>query len=331
MLGSAPAPGSSSIHPSIYCAEGTPRRPGGVRGERRGDETKCDGVGMRCKKHPYQVGGGGVCATCLRDRLIALEAAQNGDASSSPPPPAAAPAFPRSVSPYVSRRKSDTSGGGGALRHHPSLLFFRTPQVGPAYGGGALEEGDIGYEYKRRRAGKFSVLATLFGHHHGHRSEETRQEGAKERKKHSWFAAIMPRRRKKQAAPASITSPRSAPPRRSCRVVSNRGLSPERDSHGSGDESSSPAADPPWRPSPSPMRRTRCRRRQTNSMPSGFAVCLSPLVRPIPGRRPVQPPDPGAFSSELRPPPPPPLHSSLSSASVTRCRSRKLADGGRFR
>lgn len=291
---------------------------------------------MRCKRHPNQAGGG-VCATCLRDRLLALEATQSGDASppgpaqaqAQAPPPEPPPAFPRSVSPYVSRRKSDTSGGGGALRHHPSLLFFRTPQVGPAYGGGALEEGDIGYEYKRRRAGKFSVLATLFGHHHGHRSEETRQEGAKERKKHSWFAAIMPRRRKKQAAPASITSPRSAPPRRSCRVVSNRGLSPERDSHGSGDESSSPAADPPWRPSPSPMRRTRCRRRQTNSMPSGFAVCLSPLVRPSPGRRRhVQPPDPGSFSSEFRPSP---LHSLSSAASVTRCRSRKLADVGRFR
>jgi len=307
---------------------------------------------MRCKKHPYQAGGG-VCATCLRDRLLALEAAQNGDASPPPPAPAPVPAqappvppeplaFPRSVSPYVSRRKSDTSG---ALRHHPSLLFFRTPQVGPAYGG-ALEEGDIAYEYEKRRARKFSVLATLFGHHHHHhRSEEKhhhqQEGGAKERKKHfSWFAGIIPRRRKKQqaAAPAaSATSPQSAPPRRSscrARAVSNRGLSPERDSHGgSGDESSSSpaAADTPWRPSPSPMRRTPCQRRQTNSMPSGFVVCLSPLVRPSPGRRhrpPVQPPDPGSFSCELRPSP---LHSLSSAASVTRCRSRKLADGGRFR
>lgn len=308
------------------------------------------GKGMRCKKHPYQAGGG-VCATCLRDRLLALEAAQNGDDASPPPPaPACAQAppvppeplaFPRSVSPYVSRRKSDTSG---ALRHHPSLLFFRTPQVGPAYGGGGvLEEGDIAYEYEKRRARKFSVLATLFGHHHHHHrsAEEKHQQeaGAKERKKRSWFAGIIPRRRKKQAAaaaPASVTSPQSAPPRRSscrARAVTNRGLSPERDSHGgSGDESSSsPAADPPWRPSPSPMRRTPCRRRQTNSMPSGFAVCLSPLVRPSPGRRHrpgVQPPDPGSFSCELRPSP---LHKLSSAASVTRCRSRKLADGGRFR
>jgi len=292
-------------------------------------------MGMRCKKHPFQAGGGGVCATCLRDRLLVLAAERNGSSSPPPraqaqaqPPPAPEPAaFPRSVSPYLSRRKSDASGAGGALRHHPSLLFFRTPQVGPAYGGsGALEEGDIGYEYEKRRAGKFSVLATPFGHHHRSEVEDKRRGRARERKKYSWLVGIIPRRRKKAAS----SSPPSAPPRRSCRVVSNRGLSPERDSHGSGEESSSPAADPPWRPSPSPMRKTPCRRRQTNSMPSGFAVCLSPLVRPSPGRRhrPVQPPDPGAFSSELRSSP---LHNLSSVASVTRCRSRKLADGGRFR
>ena len=139
-------------------------------------------MGMRCKKHPFQAGGGGVCATCLRDRLLVLAAERNG-ASSPParaqaqPPPAPEPAaFPRSVSPYLSRRKSDASGAGGALRHHPSLLFFRTPQVGPAYGGsGALEEGDIGYEYEKRRAGKFSVLATLFGHHHRSEVEDKRR------------------------------------------------------------------------------------------------------------------------------------------------------------
>jgi hypothetical protein len=285
-------------------------------------------MGMRCKAHPFQAAAG-VCGTCLRDRLVVLAAAQNGDSSPPAhhvPPPAPGPAaFPRSVSPYVARRKSDASGG--ALRSHPSLLFFRTPQVGPA--ACAIEEGDIGYEYEKRRAGKFSVLATLFGHHH-RRSVD--KGGAEERKKHSWFAGIIPRRRKKQApeATAAALPPSSPPPRLLCRVVSNRGLSPERDGHGSGDESSSLAAEPPWRPSPSPMRKTSGRRRQVNSMPSGFAVCLSPLVRPSPGRRHrgVQPPDPCSFSCELRPSP---LHNLSSAASITRCRSKKLADGGRFR
>ncbi|CAM0944797.1 unnamed protein product [Alopecurus aequalis] len=287
-------------------------------------------MGMRCKRHAFQAGGG-VCATCLRDRLLVLAAAQN-DASSPPAPPThpstappaveTAPAFPRSVSPYVSRRKSDSSGG--ALRKHPTLLFFRTPQVGPAFGGSAaLQEGDIGYE--KPRGGKFSVLSTLFGnHHHHHRAEDK----DKERKNRSWLAGIIPRRRKKQAQ-ADAALPSSPPPRRSCRVVSNRGLSPERGSQGSGEESSSPA-DPPWRPSPSPMRKIPCRRRQTNGMPSGLAFCLSPLVRPSPGRRhrAAQPPDSSTFSCELRPSP---LHSLSSAASVPRCRSRKLADGGRFR
>jgi hypothetical protein len=266
-------------------------------------------MAMRCKAHPFQPGGG-VCATCLRDRLVLLAAAQNGD--SSPPP-----AFPRSVSPYVARRKSDASGG--ALRSHPNLLFFRTPQVGPA--AGAIGEGDIGYEYEKRRAGKFSVLAALFGHHHHHRSVD--RGGAEERKKHSWFAGIIPRRRKKQAPEATTAVLPPSPPRRLCRVVSNRGLSPERDGHGSGDESSSLAAERPWRPSPSPMRKASGGRRQVNSMPSGFAVCLSPLVRPSPGRR-----DPCSFSCELRPPP---LHNLSSAPSITRCRSKKLADVGRFR
>jgi hypothetical protein len=245
-------------------------------------------MAMRCKAHPFQPGGG-VCATCLRDRLVVLAAAQNGD--SSPPP-----AFPRSVSPYVARRKSDASAG-------------------------AIGEGDIGYEYEKRRAGKFSVLAALFGHHHHHRSVD--RGGAEERKKHSWFAGIIPRRRKKQAPEATTAALPPSPPRRLCRVVSNRGLSPERDGHGSGDESSSLAAERPWRPSPSPMRKASGGRRQVNSMPSGFAVCLSPLVRPSPGRR-----DPCSFSCELRPPP---LHNLSSAPSISRCRSKKLADVGRFR
>ncbi|XP_047068087.1 serine/arginine repetitive matrix protein 1-like [Lolium rigidum] len=280
-------------------------------------------MGMRCKRHPFQAGGG-VCATCLRDRLLVLAAAQNDASSPAPspapaPPPPAAPAFPRSVSPYVSRRKSDSSSA--ALRsHHPSLLFFRTPQVGPS---APLEEGDIGYH--KRRAGKFSVLSTLFGnhHHHHHRSDEDKAKDPN--KNRSWLAGIIPRRRKKQPA-----LPPSPPPRRSCRAVSNRGLSPERGSSGD-DESSSPSGgdpDPPWRPTPSPMRKTPCRRRQTSGgMPSGLAVCLSPLVRPSPGRRrraAPQPPD--TFSAELRPSP---LHAAA--ASVPRCRSRKLADGARFR
>ncbi|KAL5214479.1 hypothetical protein ABZP36_003631 [Zizania latifolia] len=284
---------------------------------------------MKCKRHPYE-GGVGVCAPCLRDRLLRLAAAQN-EASSLPPPlplplPEPVPVFPRSVSPYVCRRKSDASG---AWRRPPGFLFFRTPQVGPAYGGGAgFEEGDIEFEI-RRRSSKFSVFASLFGSHRHHGSED--KDGGKERKQRSWLAGIMPRILRKKAtssAPASAPSP----PRRSSHVMCNRGLSPVSYANEGGEESSSPA-ESPWRPSLSPMRKTPCRRRPggAGASVSGFAVCISPLVRPSPARHHRgggQPPEVPAFSGELRPSP---LHRLSSGTSLHHCRSWKLADGGRFR
>ncbi|OEL14751.1 hypothetical protein BAE44_0024230 [Dichanthelium oligosanthes] len=292
-------------------------------------------MAMRCARHPYEGGGAGVCAPCLRDRLLALAAAQN-EASSlplpQPPPPPPEPepdlVFPRSVSPYVSRRKSDASG---AARGRPpgGLLFFRTPQVGPSYGGGAgFEEGDIGF--RRRRSGRFSVLAALFGH----RSEEKEGGGGGKERRHrsSLFAGIVPRSRRKKE-PVAASPPPPSPPRRSWRGISDRGLSPVRYAGGDGEESASPA-ESPWLPSPSPMRKTPCRRRLglgsagAGAGVSGFAVCISPLVRPGLGRllRGGHPPD--AVSGELRPSP---LHPLTSSASLHHCRSWKLADGGRFR
>ncbi|XP_062184933.1 uncharacterized protein LOC133888634 [Phragmites australis] len=275
---------------------------------------------MMCGRHPYE-GVVGVCAPCLRDRLLALAAAQN-EAASLPPPPPLQPEpepellFPRSVSPYVCRRNSDASGARG---RPPGLLFFRTPQVGPAYGGGAgFEEGDIGFQ--RRRSGRLSVLAALFGGHQSHRSD------SEEKWKHrSWLAGIMPRGRLKK-------EPETAPPRRSCRAISNRGLSPVRYADGDSEESTSPA-ESPWLPSPSPMRKTPGRRRPGGAVSgvSGFAVCISPLARPSPGRhhRGGHPPDaPAAIPCELRPPP---LRQLTSGTSLPHCRSWKLADGGRFR
>ncbi|XP_004978193.1 uncharacterized protein LOC101778608 [Setaria italica] len=157
--------------------------------------------------------------------------------------------------------------------------------------------------------------------------------GAKERThcRSSWLSGIV--RRKKDPATAS---PPLSPPRRSWRGVSNRGLSPVRyaDGDGDGEESTSPAAESPWLPSPSPMRKTPCRRRLglggagVGAGVSGFAVCISPLVRPGLGRHPRGGHPPDAVSTELRPSP---LHPLTSSASLHHCRSWKLADGGRFR
>uniref|UniRef100_A0A0A9CYB5 Uncharacterized protein n=1 Tax=Arundo donax TaxID=35708 RepID=A0A0A9CYB5_ARUDO len=286
---------------------------------------------MRCGRHPYE-GGVGVCGPCLRDRLLALAAAQN-EASSlplPPPPPEPEPelVFPRSVSPYVCRRESDASGAP------PRLLFFRTPQVGPAYsggGGGAGFEGDIGF--RRRRSGRFSVLAALFGGDRTHRSDSEDKSGGTGTKHRSWLAGIMPRGRRKKGLDPETASPQS-PPRRSCRTISNRGLSPVSYADEAAEESTSPA-ESPWLPSPSPMRRTPCRRLLggAGAGVSGFAVCISPLVRPSPSRhhRGGHPPDAvaaAAVSSELRPSP---LHRLTSGTSLHHCSSWKLADGGRFR
>ncbi|GAB4862014.1 hypothetical protein Ancab_037268 [Ancistrocladus abbreviatus] len=113
---------------------------------------------MRCKEHSFDLSSSvGVCAYCLRERLLSLIAAQaqaqeqaqaEGHRSkpqlqvledrrkSDPqlPPPLI---FPRSVSPYISRRKSDTTTDwithAGHHYHRPNSdqLFFSTPQVGP--------------------------------------------------------------------------------------------------------------------------------------------------------------------------------------------------------
>lgn len=280
---------------------------------------------MRCKRHPFECGPG-VCASCLRDRLLALAAALN-EASSLPPPTPLEPVplFPRSVSPYVCPRKSDASRPWS--RQPSSRLFFRTPQVEPAYGGGpGFEEGDIGFQIKRRRRGKLSALAALFGHHHG---SEGKGGVDRERKHGSWLAGIMPRGRRKKE-PTVTASPLSPRRRGSSRAISNRGLSPVRWSYEESEESSS-VADSPWRPSP--MRKTPFHRLmggRAGAGVSGFAVCISPLVRPTPGRhhRGGHPPDAPALSGELRPSP---LHQPSSGSSLHHCRSWKLADGGRFR
>ncbi|SPT19894.1 unnamed protein product [Triticum aestivum] len=283
---------------------------------------------MRCRTHPYE-SAVGVCAACLRGRLLALAAAQNQAPSlpPPPPPPEPVPLFPRSVSPYVCPRKSDAASGPGPWRHPSSRLFFRTPQVGPGTG---FEEGDIGFQIRRRRSSKLSALAALFGGHRQHQhdgSEEKGADGGKERKHGSWLAGIMPRARGRRKEEPPTESPRP-PRRRSSRVISNRGLSPVRCSY-EGSEEGGSVADSPWRPSP--MRKTPCRRLLggAGAGVSGFAVCISPLVRPSPARNHHRgPPDAPALSGELRPSP---LHQPSAGSSLHHCRSWKLADGGRFR
>lgn len=110
---------------------------------------------MRCKKHLTDCSSAvGVCATCLRERLHILIQTQSnhqtsqvllvrpqleGDHEIQPQI-----VFPRSVSPYVSRRKTAA---------HLQRLYS-TPQIGP--------NGIIITDDKKSSAGKFSIFSNLF-------------------------------------------------------------------------------------------------------------------------------------------------------------------------
>ncbi|KAL6642659.1 hypothetical protein ACP70R_020840 [Stipagrostis hirtigluma subsp. patula] len=310
-------------------------RGGGGSGEVVKDERE----EMRCKLHPY-ANAVGVCAPCLRDRLLALAAerdaaasgaSSDGGASSScgSSPPHALPArraaggprgFPRSVSPYAAHRRSDACAyyaASSGSAHQPNLLFFRTPQVGPAAAASAVRADDPPAEDQshRKAARRRSFLAAIFG---GGGGRHGREEAAKKdppRRSTSWLSAIV-RRKRRPDLPAAAASLPSAP-------------APDEEPESPGGSSNSGW----WLPSPSPARQHRRRHgggagASGGDGISGFAVWLSPLVRPSSagGRRRCQAPDPSSLGDSHR------RHASAGgAASFGRNTSRKLADIGRFR
>lgn len=299
---------------------------------------------MKCKNHPYELGVG-VCASCLRERLLALIASQNvvpadhhrrlPESPPQPPPPLV---FPRSVSPYASHRRSLGADASAACGRHYNHRFFSTPQVGPSFdaaNGGCGGDVDDG---RRRRSGRFSVFSILFRHH---RSEEAESDlrsskgSSKSSGSDSWFSALIRRRRKKKSRSFTAAGEEEAPGRsRPSWRASDRGMSPVMDdeaedcSSGYSTESSSG-----WR-RPTP---TRMMRFSTSAYDhhggragvSGFAVCLSPLMRVHPNGRRRQLTEAG-ISSELRGAAKDHhrrrgLHGSAGGASLGPNRSRELA------
>ncbi|VAH18045.1 unnamed protein product [Triticum turgidum subsp. durum] len=264
---------------------------------------------MRCKLHPY-ANALGVCAPCLRDRLLVLAA----DRGSSPTRGRAASPF--AAAPAQQHRRSDAcayTSSRHSHSHRPELLFFSTPQVGPATRAADDEprETERKKSFQRRR----SFLATLFGGgRRGSREEESESKKDPPRRSTSWLSAIVRRKRRPDASSSS-----SLP-----RPVDEEPESPGGSMSGSW-----------WFPSPSPARHHHHPQRRSRPSGSGasgdgisgFAVCLSPLVRPSTGgRRRCQQPDPSTLGESHR------RHLSASSAaSFGRNTSRKLADMGRFR
>ncbi|KAB2068905.1 hypothetical protein E1A91_A08G065600v1 [Gossypium mustelinum] len=306
---------------------------------------------MRCKKHLADLSSGvGVCATCLRERLLELIAAQAQaqaqaqqaqlarfaieDGLKHDPPPLI---FPRSVSPYVSRRKSDDNS---ATWIH-NQRFYSTPQVGPTYSTTSTSYFEATRSFKKKN--RFSLFSNLLRsrsekfnsdprvHFHRDSCDEPSTSSASP----SWFAAIFPVRRKKQQSSKTSRVDQfdqfGPGDRRSCRII-DRGMSPAIEVD-SGDEcdqppsGASPEASPRWKMTPTAARRPRG---GTRNNISGLAFCLSPLMRPSPNTHWNQkgglPPD-MSFSGEARPSTKKPHLASAAGFHANR--SRKLADFGR--
>ncbi|KAJ9188580.1 hypothetical protein P3X46_003925 [Hevea brasiliensis] len=317
---------------------------------------------MRCKKHPCDLSSTvGVCASCLRERLIVLIAAQaqvqqihhhpqlaclhssaavdDSRKSDAQPPPIM---FPRSVSPYVARRKSDDT----SWSHH--LRFYSTPQMGPTYNSASTASGFATSATCKAKPARFSRLSNMFRS----RSEKfnpdpsvsgrgvpSRTSCQASSSSPSWLSAIFSGRRKKQSALFSeqYSGVVGHKPRRRM----DRGMSPARGADSdddcedcnrspSGSGSSSESSQAQWWKrtpvAPAAMRRGKP---GNGTNVSGLAFCLSPLLRASPNRHWNQkgglPPDMG-FSGEARVPVKP--HLSVA-ASFYANRSRKLCDFGR--
>ncbi|KAM0945653.1 putative protein OCTOPUS [Dioscorea sansibarensis] len=206
---------------------------------------------MKCKRHPCE-GGVGVCASCLRERLLLLAAAQNAIPGLLPSQQQTQLVFPGSVSPYLSRHLSIGEDEEEPCRR--LQRFLSTP------------------ESRAVVPKRFSLFSALFGYS---RSEAIVSDlnGAKGSNPSSWFSAIIRGRGKKSKDQA----------RKSWRAP-DKGMSPDRQCATRDDGSPSSSGDEaePRLPGPTPARKFPAKGKQRGSSISGFAVCLNPLVRASP-------------------------------------------------
>ncbi|VFQ75824.1 unnamed protein product [Cuscuta campestris] len=324
---------------------------------------------MRCKKHQSDSSSGvGVCASCLREKLFAVILAQaqaqaeariqnrveGGRKSDTSQPAAPGLLFPRSVSPYISRRKSDISNWNHATsqasrRSWADQRFFSTPQVGAH--GRVIDGGDYDNIQKnmknlrkKKKSYGLNLLNNLFGSKLGKpesysdprvSNSEDPNAGATSS---SWFSAIFSGRRKKQSRTFSVNEDASIGGRRVSSQIRDRGMSPARcsddedDGHcrggssGYSSESSQGWKQTPRRTPASTSSRKAAGKSSRNRNVSGMTFCLSPLVRPSPNwqwNQKGMPPE-MVYSGEIR------VSSKSVATSFCKSRSRKLADFGRF-
>eukprot|EP00262_Sarcandra_glabra_P005070 TRINITY_DN1634_c0_g1_i1.p1 TRINITY_DN1634_c0_g1~~TRINITY_DN1634_c0_g1_i1.p1 ORF type:complete len:323 (-),score=8.93 TRINITY_DN1634_c0_g1_i1:336-1304(-) len=275
---------------------------------------------MSCKRHPCEQGGGiGICASCLREKLFDLIAAQAKETSESAEdrPKFGTPPldFPRSISPYICTQSARTDIVGDTWHHHQPR-FYSTPQVGPAF------------SQKKKNQSGFSTISSLFGV----RSERN-DKVSDSLSSSSWFSTLIGRGGKKKPLFLSLGEVSGTGLRGSCPVI-DRGMSPvDREEKEEEDDEESPTVDGHvsespivWRKS-MPVQARRSVTRQIRNV-SGLAFCLSPLVRVCPNKRGCGKPEVGfpcdvARGSKQKP------HLAMA-ASFCANRSRKLADFGRY-
>jgi len=309
---------------------------------------------MRCKKHISDFSSTvGVCSTCLRERLILLiqaqaqtqtqtqaqltrltsrasdECSRTSETNNHLPPPLI---FPRSVSPYVSRRKSDYATVGDRRER----LFYSTPQLGPTFYAGDCNVNSNSRSLKKRLS-KFWKFSNLFRT----RSEKFQSDPSCEASSSdssSWFSSILPARKKNRDRNVMAEDFTVGARRRHRHRQSDRGMSPVRteefvdecDQCPSGSGYSSESS-PWWRRTPSvnvPSAR-RSRFGHGKSASGSGIFCMSPLVRASPNRRwnhKGLPPEMTAATDVRAAAVKPHLSAA---ASFCANRSRKLADFGR--
>lgn len=301
---------------------------------------------MRCKKHHSDFSSNiGVCASCLRERLFVIIAAQAqaekqsefssiaGDirvAADDPLPPPLV--FVRSVSPYVSRQKSDEDLWSDldreGKRRHGHQRFYSTPQIGPncRTNNSANTTFVSTGSFDRKQRSKFSFWSKFFRSRSekfekNHKINPRESNGLDSSSSSpSWFSTIFKRR----SNLTTVDEPISGAERRHHHC--DRGMSPARVSDSDEECEGRPDRSPiSQKFHPSPMAVSGLAKRgklgQKQNV-SGFAFCLSPLVRASPNRnwnQTVTLPE-LAFSGNLRVPAKPRLCAN---------RSKKIADFGR--
>lgn len=279
---------------------------------------------MKCKKHFTDLSSVvGVCASCLRERLFVLIEAQaqvqaqirpNHRSSDFNQPELV---FPRSVSPYVSCRKSDSVD---AATHHGRTLsdqrFYSTPQVGPN-----------GVNISTGRKTKLSLFSNFFSRS-SNKSDlvDLKSRDSSTTTSLPWLPIIFASKRKKKMCAAIFDPNASRVSQRPC-----RGLSPAVESDdecGRGSSGCTTESSPRWKETPqrAAQFQRNCKRLNQARNGSGLKFCLSPLVRASPNRhRNVQPEV--SVTGDSRAPGKPYLGDA---SSFCANRSRKLANFGRF-